>query len=411
MKRKSGLVLLCLMVVFTFSGCGMILNGNVNISASSEPTVAIKLLLQNDGNVSMDDTDLAYMQAALSGYNISLDEVDENIDGQDYLGVNIMGNISDIERASADANNDISDLIRQLMSVNGNYLLLNVNEDTMANVPDIVINALPSEFSSVLGTLTLSDLSIEFDVDGTLVESSNVTTHGNNVTVNMNSAYPIYAKWQVSSDFVSNNAQYFGDGVSPSATTMPSATPTVNIDNFTDVSGNWAYDDIKWAVENGLMNGISATTFAPDMTLTRGMLVTILGRYDGADITSFKTINTFGDVKTSDYYHDYVEWAYDYNIVEGTGNGNFSPDSNISRQDLATIIDRYLEGKITVNTSLTNLFADDGQIASYAKTAVYNLRNLGIIDGMGNNQFQPKGTATRAQVAKIFRAVDGVINR
>lgn len=430
MKKRIGYVLLCLVVTFIFAGCSMIIDGNVNINASSEPTIAVKLLLSEADVTSTDDTDLADTQAALAAYNISVDEVDETIDGQEYLGVNMAGKISDIKRAVAETQDasiftTVMQFINQ-MSLNNGYLILDAPEAPVSDTSgDTIQINFSEEQASDLGDLasSLVGLNIKFDVDGTLIQSSGVTVNGNQMIIDINSSYPIYAKWQVSSAFVSANAQYFGDGVTPTATPvvsampspMPSATPVMNVNNFNDVSGHWAYNDIKWAVESGLMNGIDATTFAPDGTLTRGMLVTILGRYDGADVSGY-TSSSFGDVDISSWYGKYVQWAELNGIVTGFEDGTFRPNENISRQDLATILWRYIDYKDWKNKMGYPMFiasfvpSDIKEIADYAGSPVSYLCDYGIINGMDDGTFQPLGNATRAQVAKIFHTLDNLIS-
>ncbi|MCL2740227.1 MAG: S-layer homology domain-containing protein [Oscillospiraceae bacterium] len=190
-------------------------------------------------------------------------------------------------------------------------------------------------------------------------------------------------------------------------TIVPTTIPVAKIEDFKDVpKHHWGYEDAKWAIESGLMNGVYSDTFEPDGTLTRGMLVTILGRYEGVDVESYKAKKSFTDVASGEWYHPYVEWAKEKDIVTGIEPTYFAPNAKISRQDLATILLRYMKYKGYDTNKSGGTFVDEAQIASYAKEAVKVLSGYEIINGMGANDFQPTGEATRAQVAKMFRVFD-----
>jgi len=178
---------------------------------------------------------------------------------------------------------------------------------------------------------------------------------------------------------------------------------------FTDIQGHWAYDDINWAVESGIMDGMDATHFVPDGTLTRAMLAAILMRQ--SDVSSEENLayyntTSFKDSDQSAWWNPYVEWAKGCGYVDGFEDGTFRPNDSITRQDLATILMRYIggdDGDIIGDASLN--FSDKDQISDYAQNAVLTLTNDGIINGMGDGNFNPKGTATRAQVAKMIKAL------
>ena len=179
---------------------------------------------------------------------------------------------------------------------------------------------------------------------------------------------------------------------------------------FKDVkSSDWFYGDVQFAHQNFLFNGTSADEFSPNAAMTRGMLVTVLGRLNGVDTTQY-TGSSFTDVKASEYYAPYIEWAMQSGIVKGIGKGKFAPDANITRQDLAVIIQRYADfvGKTIPATKKYTEFKDSAKIADYAKAAVVALYEGGIVNGKTNG-FDPTGKATRAEVAAILhRFVDAV---
>ncbi|MDR1616016.1 MAG: S-layer homology domain-containing protein, partial [Syntrophomonadaceae bacterium] len=173
---------------------------------------------------------------------------------------------------------------------------------------------------------------------------------------------------------------------------------------FEDVkNSDWFYDDVAFAHKNGLFAGVSASVFGPGAPITRGMFVTVLGRLYGADVNSYAA-NSFSDVQASRYYAPYIEWAKESGITSGVGDNKFAPDAAITRQDLAALLLRYAEyaNKQFPVTRQFVTFADDAQIAGYAKNAVQTLYNGGIISGKPNDLFDPEGEATRAEVAAML---------
>ncbi len=181
---------------------------------------------------------------------------------------------------------------------------------------------------------------------------------------------------------------------------------------FVDVPVDaWYAGDVMWAFKNGLYSGTSETKFSPNLAMTRGMLVTILGRLHRADLSGF-TGNAFSDVNVNSWYAPSVEWAKDNGLVSGTGDDKFSPDVEITRQDLAAILMRYAKfaGKDIATPLQNDSFADDEDIVSYAKEPVAVLRNAGVISGKPGGVFDPHGKATRAEVAAIlYRYVKKIV--
>lgn len=176
------------------------------------------------------------------------------------------------------------------------------------------------------------------------------------------------------------------------------------INPFTDVkSADWFYADVEFAVKKGLFGGTSETAFSPDMAMTRGMLVTVLGRVYGADVKA-SAAGSFQDVAPGQYYAPYVEWARTNGIVDGVADGMFLPDASVSRQDLAVILVRYAQyaGKPLASPQALALFGDEASIAPYAKDAIQKLYHSGLLGGSGNSQIEPQNSATRAQVAAIL---------
>ena len=173
---------------------------------------------------------------------------------------------------------------------------------------------------------------------------------------------------------------------------------------FTDIHNHWAADNILFAASRGLLSGTSDTTFSPNTGMSRGMFVTALGRLAGINPDSYKT-GKFTDVKTDAYYAPYVNWAAQNGIVEGVTATTFAPDSNINREQMAVIMANYAKklGYDLPKTLQAVTFADNAQISSWAKNAVRVMQQAGILAGKNGNKFDPKGTATRAEIATVLR--------
>ena len=173
---------------------------------------------------------------------------------------------------------------------------------------------------------------------------------------------------------------------------------------FTDITGHWAADNILFAASRGLLSGTSDTTFSPDTGMTRGMFVTALGRLAGINPDSYQT-GKFTDVKADAYYAPYVNWAAQTGIVEGVTATTFAPDTNINREQMAVIMKNYAAklGYDLPQTLKAVTFADNTQISSWAKDAVKSMQQAGILSGKNGNKFDPKETATRAEVATVLR--------
>lgn len=171
---------------------------------------------------------------------------------------------------------------------------------------------------------------------------------------------------------------------------------------FTDVeSSDWYYSAVQYVYENGMMSGTGDTTFSPDTTTTRGMIVTILHRMEGKPTAAGET---FTDVAAGQYYADAVAWASANGIVSGYGNNLFGPNDPITREQMAAILYRYVQykGYDDAVKGDVSAFADGNQVSSYAVEAMKWAVGVGLISGVGNNMLDPTGSATRAQVATIL---------
>lgn len=200
------------------------------------------------------------------------------------------------------------------------------------------------------------------------------------------------------------------DGV-PNTTASQSGTPESM--PFTDVKpSDWYYSAVRYARANNFFNGITATTFGANGTLTRGMFVTVLGRMAGVDTADYPGDSGFGDVKNSSYCAPYVQWAAKYGITSGAGNGLFLPDATVTRQQMAAFLVRYFDAfQVNYDTgeNVTTLPDDLDKVAPYARDAVTKLWKQGLLNGNGVS-FDPEGNATRAQTAVICMRTDKTVD-
>ena len=178
---------------------------------------------------------------------------------------------------------------------------------------------------------------------------------------------------------------------------------------FRDVKeSDWFYGAVKFASENNLFQGSGENTFSPGGTMTRAMFVTVLGRLAQADTKKYSS--EFDDVVKDQYYAGYVAWAAVNGIVSGSGDGNFKPDDRITREQLALILYRYARqtGADVSNTNEAKAAAypDFEIVMGAAKSAVCWAVNEGILNG-SNGKLEPKGQASRAQVAQMIKNFAG----
>lgn len=173
---------------------------------------------------------------------------------------------------------------------------------------------------------------------------------------------------------------------------------------FTDVSSkDWFAENVQYVYDNALMNGVAATRFGPEGTMTRAMLVTVLWRMDGAKKVECGI--PFQDVKPSDWYYDAVRWAYERRITTGVSAARFSPEDPISREMLVTFFYRYAN-EIDMDTSdisYLDQFQDSYKISDYAMTPFRWAVQAGVINGFSPTALNPAGSALRAQCAAILQ--------
>ena len=188
-----------------------------------------------------------------------------------------------------------------------------------------------------------------------------------------------------------------------------SQTPDINQPSgsglpFADVSpSDWYYDAVCEAYNKGIVKGVSDTEFGPDMTLTRGMLATIIGRMSGAVSGA---ASPFTDVDADAYYAPYVAWAAENGIVSGFGDGTFKPGESVTREQTAAILYRYMnyagaDVSAGENTNILS-YTDANDISEYAVSSIQWACGAGVMNGYPDGTLAPKNSITRAEFAAIL---------
>jgi len=175
------------------------------------------------------------------------------------------------------------------------------------------------------------------------------------------------------------------------------------VNSFTDIAESaWYYEAVAYANYHGLFSGYGGGIFAPQDSMTRAMFVTVLHKLEGNPAPSGS--GRFADVAVSAWYHDPVQWASEQGIVSGVGDNRYAPDRPITRQEMAVMLMNYAKFKgydMPVYREAIN-FTDTAQIASWANVAVKAMSEAGVLNGY-NNAYNPLSTATRAEVAAMFK--------
>ena len=176
---------------------------------------------------------------------------------------------------------------------------------------------------------------------------------------------------------------------------------------FTDVSeGDWFYDPVCYVYEHGLMTGTSATTFEPNTSLSRAMLVAVLHRLEGSPQAS---AGDFSDVADGDWYAQAVNWAASVGVVNGFDDGTFQPNAAITREQMAAILCNYAQykGFDTSTSGDLSTFTDAASVSDWAKESVEWAVGSGLLGGYEDSTLRPQGTTTRAEVASVLQRALG----
>jgi len=184
-----------------------------------------------------------------------------------------------------------------------------------------------------------------------------------------------------------------------------------NAMEFNDIGDHWAENHIDFVTSRNLFLGTGENRFSPSLGMTRGMIVTVLGRLSDIAAGDYDG-QSFGDVDPNEYYARYIEWAAKNGIIKGDSRGSFFPDQNVTREQLAVILYNYIRFMgfdLIEKNGGNNSFADADDISDYAREAVNAMYRTGVINGKSGNLFDPKGAASRAEVAAMIeRFVAGI---
>ena len=188
-----------------------------------------------------------------------------------------------------------------------------------------------------------------------------------------------------------------------SSSDVSNSTDTTDTNKFEDVYvSDWYFDAVQYVYENDMMAGTSDITFSPNQTTTRGMIVTILYRLEGEPTVTGTT--AFTDVTADQYYANAVAWAVQNGIVAGSDATTFAPNNAITREQMAAILYRYAQFKgydVSAKADLST-YIDAADVSAYATDAMAWASQTGLITGTSATTLSPAGQATRAQVATIL---------
>ena len=165
----------------------------------------------------------------------------------------------------------------------------------------------------------------------------------------------------------------------------------------------WAYDAIRFVSEENLFQGVTGGGFAPEMTMSRAMLATVLYRAAGSPAVTASA--GFTDVPAGKWYSDAVNWAASKGIVKGVGGNRFAPDDNVSREQIATILYQYVlsTGETAkADASVLAVYGDNASVSSWAADGMAWAVKEGIITGKPGSLLAPADSATRAEVATML---------
>lgn len=179
---------------------------------------------------------------------------------------------------------------------------------------------------------------------------------------------------------------------------------------YDDITNHWARNAIESVSYMGLFSGVAEKTFGPEITMTRAMAVSVIGRLDKANVEG--KASNISDASKGAYYDGYLAWAVENKIVNDVKDNKFRPNDPVTREEMAVYIKNYIDFKgYKYDNKLETSYTDASSISSEAKEAVEVLYNLGIMTGNSDGSFTPKASATRAQMAQIFYNYNNFANK
>ena len=317
-----------------------------------------------------------------------------------------------------DPNNNLKYLTLNTSIVDMTFGLAELTEIARQTSGDVTFTAarasgLTGDSLSAIGTRPAYDLKISYQKDGQTVYLSSVGSVSVGIaytpaeTEQAGGLYLVYADGKGGAEWLYRSSYDKGSG---------NVIGSINHFSiygvgyrpapiFTDTVNHWAKSDIDFVASRNLLTGTGDAAFSPDSIITRGMFVTALGRLAGIDPAAYPSSSRFSDVPATAYYAPFVEWAASKEIVNGTGAASFEPDRPVTREEMAVIMQRYA-GKLEYTLPKereAEIFTDNATITSDMKDAVQAMQQAGVMNGKGGRLFAPKDTATRAEAAAVLR--------
>lgn len=334
--------------------------------------------------------------------NVLLDDssMEELLEGSDETGITIdVSDVSDCSCVTVDLDGKWLEDDGKVTAIN----IIGLGEVTLSR--DMLKTFGAGGSDSVIIKISLGSITISLKIDGKTISGSDPANPARVVYPYDGDMSSVTVMYDTSSGkilpFCVNDEEENMIFLTPYFGTFEAED---NPKSFSDVSGHWAEDDIAFTAARELFNGLGNGLFGPDETMTRAMVVTVLGRMWGIDPGDY-TESSFTDVDINSWYGPYVEWASRSGIVNGTGENRFSPEDAVTREQLATILSRFIDYSgldLTVTDSGIS-FADSAEINTWAAESIETIKNAGIIEGKLGGLFDPQGLATRAEVSAIFR--------
>ena len=331
----------------------------------------------------------------------------------DPIAINLLRNVSDVRIKGNDyINAKLYDKIKIPVTVHGAQpdeykIMWTSDSDSVRIAEDGTPYAANVGKANLTGYVIPKTDRVVFDPEGRVLNNDSIKYIPANLLKKVSATVKV----------AEGNKPTGGGGNTPSEGFTPSTEPQQQeqepqdipeIENlpFTDVTNtDWFYDAVKYVYDNKIMNGTSDTTFEPYSEVTRGMFATVIYRLEGEP--AFMNDNIFEDVKSGEYYEKAVVWAQGKGIVNGTSETTFEPDKLITREEMATMLYRYIQylgGGFQGGWAFPLAFSDADQVSDWAYEAMcyVTMPSVGLMQGMEDGTLQPKNNTNRAELATVL---------
>ena len=335
---------------------------------------------------------------------LQLDIIDES--GNTNIGFNTSKkfNYSIVKENTENGKTTISIVLDNSSSLTENGTL-DVGTLTFKNKPNLSKNAtlelvnldegLKGQSENIIANINIKN---DTDNQTESTTSSNSSSSGGGANVGNSSDNKTESTTQDTNKKEDNNNKNYSNKID-----INSIYPVIKQSNFKDTANHWANESIKYLADRGIINGMNDNQFAPNNNITRAEFITLLAKMDNIDINKYKA-EIFTDVPANAWFNPYIDWAAKNGITSGTTANTFAPNNNITREQMAVMIERFCNYK---NFSLNNNkpqinFTDTNNISSYASSSVAKVQQAGIINCRPDGSFAPKANATRGESAQMI---------